>query len=95
MPHPTSWHSLHLGDAILAQEPLDDLRQAFQQHQGGGAIYVRYRTVASLHCNVTAYFSPAATPLAQRFNASPCRAPSTAGLELLAGEETPPERPGP
>jgi hypothetical protein len=41
-----------------------------------------------LHCEVIAYFSPAARDVANALDAEPCERPVRAGLSLLAGEES-------
>ena len=51
------------------------------------AVFVR-REEGDVHCEVTAFFSPAAREIAERFGASPCAAPAREGLELLAGDES-------
>lgn len=80
----SQWHALELGDLLTADSTLSALRAALADRPTG-AIYAR-RTAGDLHCEVTVYFSPAASPLAQRFGARPCAAPGMRGLERLAGE---------
>ncbi len=51
---------------------------------GEMAVFVR-RESGDLHCEVTAYFSPAAENVAKAFDAHLCVMPKRDGLELLAG----------
>jgi hypothetical protein len=88
-----SWHSKELGDGIMAAMPSDEIEKAFlQQFNAAGkpptmAVFTRLESEGRLHCEVIAYFSPAATQVAEAFEARPCEKPSPAGLGLLAGEE--------
>ena len=50
------------------------------------AVFTRPESEARLHCEVMAYFSPAAKDVAWAFDAEPCEKPSRAGLGLLAGD---------
>jgi len=51
------------------------------------AVFTRSESEGRLHCEVIAYFSPAAVNLAKAFEAQPCAKPLRAGLGLLAGDE--------
>ena len=51
------------------------------------AVFVRPESEGRLHCEVIAYFSPAAADVARAFDAQPCPKPVRAGLGLLAGDE--------
>ena len=51
------------------------------------AVFTRPESEGRLHCEVIAYFSPAAQPVAESFDAEPCEKPARAGLGLLAGGE--------
>ena len=51
------------------------------------AVFVRSESEGRLHCEVIAYFSPAAAGVANAFGAQPCSKPVRAGLSLLAGDE--------
>lgn len=51
------------------------------------AVFLRSESEGRLHCEVIAYFSPAAAEVAQAFKAQPCATPVRAGLGLLAGDE--------
>ena len=86
------WHSLPLGDALTAHLALARIRDSFETHYpladrpAGAAVYVRHESTGGLHCEVTAFFSPAAASLAREFDATPCNAPPAGGLEPLAGD---------
>ena len=88
-----SWYSKELGDGIMAAMPSDEIETAFrQQFNAAGkppnmAVFTRLESEGRLHCEVIAYFSPAAMELARAFEAGPCEKPSRAGLALLAGEK--------
>jgi hypothetical protein len=51
------------------------------------AVFTRLESESRLHCEVMAYFSPAAREVAIAFDAEPCEKPARAGLGLLAGDE--------
>ena len=86
-----SWYSKELGDAITASMPSDEIEQAFQQlfvaagKPPNMAVFTRQESEGRLHCEVTAYFSPAAVDIAMAFGAQPCEKPALSGLGLLAG----------
>jgi hypothetical protein len=87
------WYSKALGDGIMAATPSDEIERAFQQlFKAAGkplnmAVFTRPESEGRLHCEVMAYFSPAAKDVARAFDAQPCEKPSRAGLGLLAGDE--------
>jgi len=84
---------MRLGDGIMAAAPSDEIREAFLQmfHTAGKpldmAVFTRLESEGRLHCEVTAYFSPATQEVAKAFDAQPCEKPARAGLGLLAGDE--------
>ena len=88
-----SWYSKELGDAITASMPSDEIEQAFQQlfvaagKPPNMAVFTRQVSEGRLHCEVTAYFSPAAVDIAKDFGAQPCEKPALSGLGLLAGDK--------
>ena len=88
-----SWYSLILGDAMMAHQPLEQIREVFDQfvRKNGCsielAIFTRNESEGRLHCEVTAYFSPAASEIAKLFKATPCQKPSRDNLDLFAGDE--------
>lgn len=87
-----SWFTLALGDGIIATVPLGRIEEEFvTRYSAAGthsnaAVFVRYASEGSLHCEVSAFFSPAAADLAQAFDAEPCTKPARHGLQLLAGD---------
>ncbi len=87
------WYSKELGDGMMASMPSDEIREAFlKSFIAAGrpvnmAVFTRYESEGRLHCEATAYFSPAAADVAKVFDAEPCEKPSRAGLGLLAGDE--------
>lgn len=89
-----NWYSLGLGDGMLADMPSDEIRAAFVrlfpdgQIPLGAAVFTRHESEGRLHCEVVAYFSPAAADVAEVFDAEPCQKPVRAGLGLLTGDES-------
>ena len=87
------WYSLSLGDGITAAMPSVEIEERFQRvFLSAGkppemAVFLRSESEGRLHCEVIAYFSPAAAEVANAFDAQPCAEPARAGLSLLAGEE--------
>jgi hypothetical protein len=87
-----SWYSKELGDAITASMPSAEIEQAFQQmFVAAGmplnmAVFTRQESDGRLHCEVTAYFSPATKDIAYAFDAQPCEKPALDNLALLAGD---------
>lgn len=87
----TQWHCKALGDAIMASVPLAQIEEAFKNafdaagNQGDAAVFTRAEMEGHLHCEVTVYFSPAASEIAHRFGAVPCAKPRREGMSLLAG----------
>jgi hypothetical protein len=87
------WYSLSLGDGIMAGAPLIEIEAAFDRSFAAAgspadmAVFTRPESEGRLHCEVVAYFSPAAGALAAAFGAEPCPPPKPAGLGLLAGDE--------
>ena len=88
-----SWYSLSLGDGMTAGIPSAEIGTAFlRSFRAAGsppdmAVFTRPESEGRLHCEVIAYFSPAAQNVAQAFEARPCAKPARAGLGLLAGDE--------
>ena len=87
-----SWYSKELGDAITAGTPSAEIEQAFQRAFAAAgkplsmAVFTRQESEGRLHCEVTAYFSPAAKDVAHAFDAQPCEKPAFNSLALLAGD---------
>jgi len=88
-----TWRALALGDGVIATPMCENLKQQFAQTFSSAsehpyaAIFKRQDSESSLHCEVTAYFSPDAESVAIAFGATPCARPIRAGLELLAGDK--------
>lgn len=88
-----NWYSLSLGDGIMAGTPTAEIEAAFLQAFAAAgkppemAVFTRPESEGRLHCEVFAYFSPAAAAIAAAFDAEPCATPARAGLGLLAGDE--------
>lgn len=88
------WHSLPLGDGIMADEPSDEIRAIFLPlfeaagKPGDMAVFKRHESHGRLHCEVIAYFSPSAAAVAKAMDAEPCERPERGGLGLLVGDES-------
>ena len=88
-----TWYSISLGDGIMAATPSTEIEERFlEAFTAAGkppdmAVLTRTESEGRLHCEVIAYFSPAAGEVAQAFEAQPCEKPSRVGLTLLAGEQ--------
>jgi hypothetical protein len=89
----SNWYRLSLGDGIMAGTPEAEIETEFHRSFSAAgrppdmAVFTRPESEGRLHCEVIAYFSPAAGKLAQAFDAEPCSRPARAGLGLLAGDE--------
>lgn len=89
----SNWYSLELGDGIMAPVASAEIETAFQRVSATSgmpidmAVFTRSESEGRLHCEVIAYFSPAAQAVAREFNAHPCSPPTRVGLTLLAGDE--------
>lgn len=87
-----TWFSKKLGDGTMAYEPSDRIEKAFLTLFATAgkpvdmAVFTRHELTAHLHCEVIAYFSPAAAEIARLFSAEPCGRPSPKGMDLLAGD---------
>ncbi len=88
-----NWYSLSLGDGIMAPTSASEIEETFwRSFDAAGkppemAVFTRPESEGRLHCEVFAYFSPAAAAVAKAFDAEPCAKPTRAGLGLLAGDE--------
>lgn len=73
--------------------PLDEIKAAFRPlfvaagEPSDMAVFTRLESEGRLHCEVIAYFTPAASELAAAFEAQPCDKPARGGLGLLTGHE--------
>jgi hypothetical protein len=87
------WYSKPLGDGIMAAMPSAEIEEIFLPlFESAGkpvdmAVFTRYESEGRLHCEVIAYFSPAAAEVAKAVDAEPCEKPSRAELGLLAGDK--------
>lgn len=78
---------------MLASMPASQIEEAFLPSFAAAgrppemAIFTRPESEGRLHCEVIAYFSPAAREVAIAFDAEPCEKPARLGLILLAGGE--------
>ena len=88
-----SWYSLSLGDGMMAALPSTEIEETFLRSftEAGSppdmAVFTRPESEGRLHCEMIAYFSPAAQEVAKTFHAQPCARPQRAGLGLFAGHE--------
>ncbi len=88
----SDWYTLNLGDGIMASAPSAEIEEHFRrafaaaQKPAGMAVFTRLESEGRLHCEVMAYFSPAAADVARAFDAQPCAKPERSGLGLLAGD---------
>ena len=88
-----TWYSMSLGDGIMAAAPTAELEEKFlRSFTASGkppemAVFTRSESEGRLHCEVIAYFSPAAVAVATVFDAKPCEKPARMGLGLLVGDE--------
>jgi hypothetical protein len=86
------WHSVSLGDGLMAGTPSAEIEQIFMERFTAAgqpldmAVFTRPESVGRLHCEVIAYFSPAASDMSEAFGAEPCGRPAREGLGLLAGD---------
>ena len=87
-----SWYSVSLGDGMMAASPSAEIEASFlQAFNAAGkpndmAVFTRLESEGRLHCEMLAYFSPAAKNIAASFEALPCEKPVHTGLGLLAGD---------
>ena len=87
-----TWYFLSLGDGMTSGVPSMEIEEAFAPvfaaagKPAAMAVFTRPESEGRLHCEVIAYFSPAAQDVAQAFDAALCERPARAGLELLAGD---------
>lgn len=85
------WYTLNLGDAMLAGEAVEHIRDIFQARHAPNAgakelaVFIRHESEGRLHCQVVAYFTPDAAEIAKELGAYPCLQPAADGLSLLAG----------
>jgi hypothetical protein len=86
------WYSKSLGDGMWAPAMVAQIEENFRPlYERAGkpmemAVFTRNENEGRLHCEVIAYFSPAAAEIARSFEAETCEQPGRAGLALLAGD---------
>ena len=89
-----TWYNLNLGDGMFGALPATEIEAAFERSAKEDncppqmAVFTRLESEGRLHCEMIAYFSPAAQALAGDFQAQPCPKPKRQGLTLLAGSST-------
>jgi hypothetical protein len=87
------WHAKSLGDGMTASLYFEEIETVFNPLFASAgkpadmAVFTRSESEGRLHCEVIAYFSPAAIEAAKALNAIPCARPIRAGLELIAGDK--------
>ncbi len=87
-----TWYSVSLGDGMWAPTLSAQIEETFGPlfDEAGKpvdmAVFTRSESEGRLHCEVIAYFSPAAEKVAKAFDAEPCEKPARNELGLLAGE---------
>ena len=87
-----TWHCTSPGDGLIAVTPVAEVQERFlRAYEAAGApvdmaVFTRLESEGRLHCQLMAYFSPAAREVAAAFDALPCTKPYRLGLELLAGD---------
>ena len=87
----STWTYKNLGDASLASEQQDRIRELLHSALAGAekpehmAAFLRHESEGRLHCEVKIYFSPMSATVARQVDAKPCQRPSPDGLGLLAG----------
>jgi hypothetical protein len=87
-----NWYWLSLGDGMTSATPSAEIEKAFEERFAMAgrpahmAVFTRPESEGRLHCEVIAYFSPAAREVAEAFDADPCERPVPNGLALLAGD---------
>ena len=87
-----TWYSITLGDGMWAPTLSAQIEKEFlavfekSDKPLDMAVFTRNESEGRLHCEVIAYFSPAARAIAEAFDAEPCEKPSRTGLSLLTGD---------
>lgn len=86
-----NWFRLDLGDALLAERRIHELRSRAQSayadagRPSGWAVYLQHVS-GELHCRAVVIFSPQAAQWARLLGAVPCAAPDHRP-DQLAGDE--------
>lgn len=89
-----SWFVKNLGDAMLAFDSLEQIKQQVSEFcENAGipkimAAFFRHESINQLHCQVKVYFSPVVSELALSIGADPCDKPHFKDLsDLFLGDE--------
>ncbi|HET7144974.1 MAG TPA: hypothetical protein VFI68_13225 [Anaerolineales bacterium] len=88
-----TWFLKKLGDGMMGSMAFAEIEEIFlPQFESAGrpinmAVFTKYKSEGRLHCEITAYFSPAASNAARLLGAEPCRKPSRVELGLLFGDK--------
>jgi hypothetical protein len=88
------WFCKNLGDALLADQSLVQIRQQFvslYQHAKPStrrAVFMRHETAGHLYCQVVLYFSPETSELAKAVDAEPCSMPAHEDLSIFVGDDS-------
>jgi hypothetical protein len=88
-----TWYCMSLGDGMTSGVPSAEIEEVFAPlftaagRPPAMAVFTRPESEGRLHCEVIAYFSPAARDVAKSLDAEPCQRPTRTGLSLLAGDE--------
>jgi hypothetical protein len=88
-----NWFSINLGDAMLAYDQQDRIKQrVLSAYADAGspdemAAFTRHESEGRLHCEVKIYFSPMLVDVAKEVRAEPCEKPSPDDLSMLAGAQ--------
>lgn len=83
------WYSCNLGDAMLADEALEQIKHQFLSESSKGhwpvgtVVYFRHESEGRLHCEVKVYFPPETASLARKLGAGRCERPSPESLGVL------------
>lgn len=87
------WYSKDLGDGMMAYLPLEAIEAEFEpRFEAAGrpdnmAVFKQHEFGSGLHCNATAYLSPAAAEVARACDATPCPPPPADDITLVAGNK--------
>ena len=88
------WFTKNLGDAMLAWQELENIKEYFQNESTKNSIpkeslvLMRHDSEGRLHCEVKVFFSPSLAQTALKLGALQCQKPSAYGMSLLAGSES-------
>ena len=88
-----TWFLKQLGDVMTASMAFAEIEEIFlplfesARRPINMAVFTKYESEGRLHCEITAYFSPAASNAARLLGAEPCRKPSRVELGLLFGDK--------